>query len=349
MKNEAYIEISFWTMFKAALLVVLLFALWILRDVIAVLLISIVIASAIEPVNHFFAKYRIPRILSVVVIYLGAFFILSLVFYLVIPPLLGDILDFISTLPAYIEETLSPKGPISTFLPEIPSALGDFLTGLATSLEQSIPKITAGIFSAGTTVFGGMLSFVLLIVISFYLSVQEHGIENFLRIVTPLEHEEYILGLWKRSQRKIGRWLQGQFLLGVLVGIIVFLGLTLLGIKYALLLAILSAIFEVIPVFGPVMAAIPAIAIAAIQSPSSALLVLGLYIIVQQFENHLIYPLVVRKTVGVPPLLVVISLVVGGTLGGFFGIVLAVPIAAVLVEFLNDVSVRKNNNRNGNT
>jgi len=338
------IEISFWTMLKAALLLILFISAWVLREVIAVILISIVIASAIEPINHFFARYKIPRALSVLFIYLTAFFTLSLIFYLVVPPLLGDVLDFISSLPANIESTLGPKSPLFSILPDaqrVPSAITDFLAGLALSLERAIPALTSGIFSAGSTLFGGILSLVLLIVISFYLSVQEHGIENFLRIITPLEHEAYMLDLWKRSQRKIGRWLQGQVLLGVLIGVFVFLGLTILDVKYALLLAILSMIFEVIPVFGPIMAAIPAVAIAFIQSPALGLMVVGLYVIVQQFENHLIYPLVVRKTVGVPPLLVVLSLVIGGTLGGFYGIVLAVPAAAVLVEFLNDVALRR--------
>lgn len=340
-QREQLIDISFWTMLKALLLVFLILALWVLRDVVAVVLLSIVIASAIEPLNHFLAQFRMPRVLSVLFVYLAAFFILSLVFYLVVPPLLADVLDFISTLPTYIEKTLGPKGPLFLALPELPGAISDFLFNFALSLEKSIPALTAGLFSAGNSLFGGAVSFILLIVISFYLSVQEHGIENFLRIITPLENEDYILSLWQRSQRKIGRWLQGQILLGVLVGVIVFLGLTILDVKYALLLAILSAIFEIIPVFGPVMAAIPAVAIASIQSPILGLMVLGLYIVVQQFENHLIYPLVVKKTIGVPPLLVVLSLVIGGTLGGFYGIVLAVPAAAVLVEFLNDVASRK--------
>src|SRR3989338_8405066 len=335
------IEISFWTMFKAALLVILLWALWVLRDIIAVILISIVIASAIEPANHFFARFRVPRVLSVVLIYLSAFLLFSLIFYLVVPPLFGDLLDFVNTLPVHIEQVLGPKSPLFLLLPELPGALTDFLKNLALSLERSIPIVTSGLFSAGASVFGGVLSFVLLIVISFYLSVQEHGIENFLRIITPLEHEFYILDLWKRSQRKIGRWLQGQILLGVLVGVIVFLGLTILDVKYAILLAILTAVFEIIPVFGPIMAAIPAIAVAFVQGPFVALMVLLLYVLVQQFENHLIVPLVVRKTVGVPPLLVVISLIVGAQLGGFFGIILSVPISAVLVEYMNDVAAHK--------
>lgn len=257
------------------------------------------------------------------------------------PPLFSDIVDFLSSFPSYLEQAIGPKGTLFLLFPEIPRELNDLIASLVLSLEQSIPTITFGFFSASAALFGGVLSFILLIVISFYLSVQEHGIENFLRVVTPLEDEEYILDLWQRSQRKIGRWLQGQILLGVLVGVMVFLGLTILNVKYAISLAILAAIFEIIPVFGPVMAAIPAVAIAFIQSPLTGLTVLGLFIIVQQFENHLIYPLVVRKTIGVPPLLVVLSLVVGGTLGGFFGIILSVPVASVLVEFLNDVAAKK--------
>src|SRR3989338_284659 len=341
MQKEQILEISFWTMLKAAMLVILLWLVWIIRDIVAVMCISIVIASAIEPVNHFLAKYRIPRVLSVLFIYLSAFFVISLIFYLIVPTLLGDMLDFTASLPLYIESTLGPSGPLFLALPQLPSTITDLLRNIALSLEKSIPALTSGVFSAGSSLFGGVLSFILLIVISFYLSVQEHGIENFLRIVTPLEHEAYILDLWKRSQRKIGRWFQGQILLGVLVGVIVFLGLTIIEVKYALLLSILAMIFEVIPVFGPIMAAIPSIAIAFVQSPALGLKVLILYIVVQQFENHLIYPLVVRKTVGVPPLLVVLSLVIGGSLGGFYGIVLAVPAAAVLVEFLNDISLKR--------
>lgn len=341
MPKDQTLDISFWTILKAVLLVLLIWALWVLRDFIAVMLLSIVIASAIEPANHFFARYRIPRVLSVLFIYLAAFIILALVFYLVVPPLFGDILDFLSSLPSYINQAVGPRGTLFLLFPEIPKELNEFIKQAAFSLEKNIVGLTPGLFTAGTTLFGGILSLVLLIVISFYLSVQEHGIENFLRIVTPLEDEDYILGLWQRSQRKIGRWLQGQILLAVLVGVMVFLGLTILDIKYAISLAMLSAVFEIIPVFGPVMAAIPAISIAYIQSPLSGLEVLVLYVIIQQFENHLIYPLVVRKTIGVPPLLVVISLVIGGTLGGFFGVLLSVPIAAVLVEFLNDIASRK--------
>ncbi|MDP2668839.1 MAG: AI-2E family transporter [bacterium] len=340
-KEHQIIEISFSTMLKAAFLIILLWLTWTLRDIISIILVSIVIASSIEPMNHWFARFGVPRVLGVIIIYLGGFMFLSAIVYLIIPPLLGDIIGFLGGLPNYIADTLGPNGPIYTFFPGAPTAFGDIIRSLATLLENQVEAFSRGVLSVSASFFGGMVSFALLIVISFYLSVQERGIENFLRIVTPLKHEEYILDLWQRSQRKIGRWLQGQMLLGVLVGVMVFLGLTILDVKYAILLAILSAVFEIIPIFGPIMAALPAVAIAWIQRPFLGLMVLLLYIVVQQFENHLIYPLVVRKTVGVPPLLAIISLVVGAQLGGLIGVILSVPFAVVLVEFLNDVAARK--------
>ena len=334
------IDISTGTILRFLLFIILILLLSKLLGIIAILLFSVVIASSIEPAAHRFAKYKIPRVLGVLCIYLAAFAALGLIFYLIVPPLFSEVSDFIFQLPQFLTLQLEPKSPIS-ILPQLPAGISDVLRDYIISFETSLTQATSGFFKLTAAIFGGALSFILIIVISFYLSVQEHGIENFLRIITPAEYEGYVLDLWSRTRHKLGLWLQGQFLLGILVGILVFLGLTILGVKYALLLAILTAIFEIIPVFGPVMAGIPAVGIAFLQSPVLGLSVLILYVIVQQFENHLIYPLVVRKTIGVPPLLVVLSILIGGTLAGFFGILLAVPIATALMEFINDVARKK--------
>lgn len=341
MENQKItFELSSASIVKFLLWVVLFWLFYVLRNVVAVVLTSVVIASAIEPAAHWFSRYKVPRVLGVLLIYLAAFASVGLVFYLILPPLFFEVSNFFLDIPHYLKTSL-PPGAVLTFLPALPADFSDFLRDYIFEFESSVGQAASGFFKAAAAIFGGAFSFILIIVISFYLSVQEHGIENFLKIISPREYEGYILDLWSRSRRKIGLWLQGQFLLGILVGVLVFLGLTILGVKYALLLAILTAIFEVIPVFGPVMAAIPAVGIALLQKPVLGLSVLILYLIVQQFENHLIYPLVVRKTIGVPPLLVVLSLVIGGTLAGFFGILLAVPVAAVLVEFVNDIARKK--------
>jgi predicted PurR-regulated permease PerM len=338
--KKSTIDISTASILRFLLLVVFLVLLYRLAKIVGILLTSVVIASAVEPAAHWLSRYKIPRVLGVLFIYLSTFSLLGLIFYLAAPPLLAELSGFISELPRYLEKNFEPKN-IFSFIPSLPTGFSDIFRDSIRVLEEPFTTTAAGFFGAVAAIFGGALSLILIIVISFYLSVQEHGIENFLRIVTPKEYEGYILDLWSRSRRKIGWWLQGQFLLGVLVGVLVFLGLTILGVRYALLLAILSAIFEVIPVFGPVMAAIPAVGIAFIQKPVLGLAVLILYFIVQQFENHLIYPLVVQKTIGIPPLLVVLSLVIGATLAGFFGLFLAVPVATVLVELVNDIARKK--------
>jgi len=314
--------------------------LYMIRDLVAVVLFSVVVASGVEPAAKWFQRRRIPRVLGVIFVYLIAFLLLGFMFYLVIPPIFSELSDFAESAPSFMDKPFG-SGMITSLLPELPESISQLLFGFAESARGFVGGAASGFFQATATMFGGAMSFALIIILSFYLSVQEKGIENFLRIVTPVNKEEYVINLWLRSREKIGGWLKGQVLLGVLIGVLVFLGLTILKVPYALTFALLAAVFELIPIFGPIMASIPPIAIAFLMSPSLGLSVLILYVIIQQFENHLIYPLVVRKTVGVPPIITILALVVGAKLGGFFGILLSIPIIAVLMEYLNDVEKQK--------
>jgi predicted PurR-regulated permease PerM len=183
---------------------------------------------------------------------------------------------------------------------------------------------------------------VLVIVLSFYFALQDTGVNDFLRMVMPVAYEEYSVDLWKRSQRKIGLWMQGQVLLSVIVGILVYLGLLIIGIPYALLLSVFTAIAEIIPVFGSLIAGTVAAIVAYSQGGLPlGLIVAGLFIVVNQFESNLIYPLIVKKIVGLPPILVIVALIAGYTLAGFLGVLLSVPIAAVLLELVTDFDKRK--------
>lgn len=334
------INITTGTMVRAIFLALFVALIYHIRDVVLITLLSIVIASGVEPAAAWFQKRRVPRVLAVIIVYLTAFLTLGFMFYLIIPPVFSELSDLSANIPAYLEEPFQTQ-LIHEFLPELPESISQILLGFADSARGFIEKITGGFFHATSVLFGGALSFVFTIVLSFYLSVQEKGIENFLRIIIPLKYEEYAIDLWNRSRNKIGDWMKGQVLLGLLIGIMVFLGLTILQIKYAISFAFLAAVFEIIPVFGPVLASIPPIGMALLQSPSLALLVAALFFVVQQFENHLIYPLVVRKVVGISPTIVILVLFIGGKLAGFLGIILSVPLATVLVEFLNDWEKKK--------
>ncbi len=339
-ERNIMISITSGTIIKVAIFAIVAWFLYMLRDTVAVILASIVIASAVEPAARWFENRRVPRVFGVLFVYLVSFLLIGAVFVFILPPVFSDLSGFTETIPSYLNKPFE-SATFSSFITSIPESLSVAISDLTKVLEASTGTITSGFFQAAAAVFGGALSFVLIIVISFYLSVQKGGLENFLRVITPDSEEQYVIQLWKRAEKKIGLWLQGQILLGVLIGILVYLGLTILGVKYALVFAIIAALFELIPIFGPIMASIPAIGVAFLQSPTLGLMVIGLYLVIQQFENHLIYPLVVKKIIGIPPILVILSLLIGGELAGFFGVLLAIPVATVLMELSRDIAERK--------
>lgn len=336
------IYITTGTIVRILLFLLLFYILYLLLDLILVVLTAVVIASAIEPATRWFGRYKVPRIPAVIIMYGLVTLVVTGVFYFFIPPLLDDATQLARVLPGYVESFAVPDRFLGT-----KAIVGDLsqtisLEQVVTQAKVAISGLSGGVFEAINLVFGGALSFFLIVIISFYLGVQENGISSFLRLVTPIKQQEYVVDLWTRSQAKIGRWFQGQMLLGLIIGILVYLGLTILQVPYAFLLAILAALFEIIPVFGPILAAIPAIILGFVDGGISlGLWTVGLYLIIQQFENHLIYPLVVRKVVGVPPLLVILALIVGANLAGFLGVILSVPMAAALIEFTNDVAREK--------
>lgn len=338
------ITVSSGTIIKSILFALLIGALFFLKDIVLIVLTAIVIASAIEPITKWLVSYKVPRVVSVLLVYVIIILILLSLFYFFVPTLLREASNFLALLPTYTN-LFDISGVIdkADFLSGSDSVVKNFSIRDALSrIESSFTNVSAGFVKTISLVFGGALSFVLIIIFSFYFAVQETGIDDFLRVVTPVKHQMYILDLWKRSQFKIGRWMQGQLILALIVGVLVYIGLTILDIRYALLLAVLAALFELIPLFGAILAAIPGIIIAFVDGGVTlGLLVAGLYLIIQQFENHLIYPLVVTKVVGVPPLLVILALIIGAQLAGFLGIILSVPIAAIVQEFVKDVQKEK--------
>jgi len=373
MENEPKainINITPGSVFKGVGLVLLIWFLYFIKDVVLVVLVAVVIASGMEPLINWFHKYKISRLPAAIISYLGIASVLTGLIFFFVPPVLDEAASMLTELPKYLESTtlwnplnvssesistsqkvaqtmsLGANDP-SQFLSDaqnqiktkVPSfGLGDLIN----SIQDISSNVSNGFVKVVSVVFGGLLSFILIAVLSFYLLVQEDGVANFLRLITPLKHEKYIIDLWKRSQRKIGQWMQGQFLLGVIVAVLVYLGLMILGVKNALLLSVLAGLLEIIPIFGPILAAIPAILVAFVGGGFTlGVLVLGLYMIVQQFENHLIYPLVVKKVVGVSPIIVILALIIGAKLAGFLGIVLSVPIVSALMEFVDDLEKRR--------
>ena len=345
MDKDIRVSITPSTIVSAVLIIMGAYLLWLLRDLALLVLTAIVIASAIEPAIAFFIRQRIPRFFSVIFVYFLVFGSLFAFLYLFFPPIIGDAANFLSSVPQYLE-TINASGPLSGFsqASDMISNSHDLQSFVQTllALKSSIAGGSSSVIQVLVTFFGGIFSLLLVIVLSFYFALQDTGVDDFFRLVMPPAYEDYAVDLWKRAQKKIGLWMQGQILLSVIVGILVYLGLLIIGIPYALLLAVFTAIAEIIPIFGSLLAGGLAVIIAYSNGGLAlGLIVMGLYIVVNQFESNLIYPLIVKKVVGVPPLLVIVALIAGYTLVGFLGVLLSVPFAAVILEFVTDFDKRK--------
>lgn len=343
--RDINIVINTGTLIRFFAIGLLLAGLYYMSDIVLVIITAVVIASAIEPVIRRLVKYRIHRILAVVVIYVLIALILFGVVIFFVPLVVNDTVTFLSSLPKTIsvESLWSPITSLggqasSGVLSEHTISISEFIN----DLRSLIVGTSSGVFRTASVIFGGVLSLILILVLSFYLAVKTDGVAEFLRIVAPVKHHDYILDLWKRSQRKIALWLQGQVVLGLIVGVLVYFVLVAVGIPYALMLAVFAALLEIIPVFGPIVASVPAIILAFTEKGVGiGILIMVLYFVIHQLESQVFYPLVVRKVVGISPILVIIALIVGAKLAGVLGALIAVPLAAAFMEYINDIEKDK--------
>ena len=343
--NHTHVEITTATIFKTVLIVLLFVFLYILKDVVIIFMFALIVASAISPFANWLDERGFPRLLGVLLLYLTIFGLFVLVFALIIPYISQDLGQLTQTLPKVVEKVSTSLETVQKGSPQyldFISEIQNMLESISNYLQQSAQSVVGVIAS----VFGGVFSFIAIIVISFYLAVTRKGIEGFLSSVVPDEYEKYVISLWERTEIKVGRWLQGQLLLGLIVGLVVYVGLSLMNIRFALILGAIAMILEIVPIVGPVVAAIPAIFFAVLQSPTLALWVLLFYVVVQQTENHVLVPLVFGKTIGLNPIVVIIALLVGQQLAGIPGMIISVPISTIIVEMLDDLAKNKELRKN---
>ncbi|MBI4160378.1 MAG: AI-2E family transporter [Candidatus Yanofskybacteria bacterium] len=345
MAERQTIDIPASIIFKIIFIALGFVFLYLVRDVIVILFFAIIIASAISPFGDWLDKKKIPRILGVLALYLAFFGLLIFLISLVAPSLAFELNQLTKTLPEFVSDI---SGALEKAQQQDSSSYFDFFSEIQNQLDafsQFLQISSRSAFNLVINIFGGVLSTIGIIVISFYLSVMRRGIFDFIQSVVPEKYETYVISLWKRTEFKVGRWLQGQLLLALTVGLAVFVGLSLFGVKYALLLGILAMALEVVPIVGPVIAAIPGLIIAFAQSPTLGLWVLIFYVGVQQLENHILTPMILGKTTGLNPIAVIIALLVGGKVAGILGVIIAVPVAVVIVEILDDLARQKESRR----
>jgi predicted PurR-regulated permease PerM len=342
--EKTTISISTGTIVKIFVIGFVFAALFYVQDFLVALLVAAVLASTVEIPVRAFAKWGVPRTVSVICIFLSLLLLIVATFFIFLPPLAGDIALFVKTLPKILESVrifgkdLGFKD-VALTLQDLSRDIskGQILTVLKTSFFGS-----SGFVATTSAVVGGIINLVLTFVLAFYLALEENGVQKFLRLLFPKDKEAYIIDLWGRAQQKIGLWMQGQLLLSLLVSLLVYIPMLILDMPYSALLAVLAFTGELIPMVGLTLATIPALFLAWVHGGASLLGVVAIiYFIISQLENHVLYPKVMNKMVGVPSVVVIIAIVIGAKLAGIWGVLLAVPLASILMELADDINKRK--------
>ncbi len=337
--NSVNIQISNIMLIKLLIFVAGLAVLYIIRDIIILLFISIVLASAIEPLVSALHRRAIPRVAGALIIYIGLIGVMVLTFILLVPAVANEVAELAHELPVLLER----------FDQTIAQLIGTEQNGgLLVSLQewsQSLGTVGGAafknIFGVLAGIFGGFASLLLILVLSFYMVIDEGVMRRSLIQIVPERYQKYITDVTDRMQLKIGRWLKGMVLLMISIFILTLVALLILQVKYALLLALLAGLFEIVPVLGPIFAAIPALFFASTQSLFAFVAVLIVYIVVQQVENNVLAPKIMQKAVGFSPIVTIVVLLIGAKLGAqsghfVFGALIAVPVATAVSVLIHD-------------
>lgn len=325
--NSRTIAISTSSILKTLLILVGLVFLYIVRDVLVIVFMSLVLAAAINPTITKLQQRGVPRWVGIACIYVGIIAIVILLVILVVPLVTNELGQLIGAFPSlYSKAFTAVQG--TDVSGTIQKALG--------SLNDALSRLTSGVFSGVASFFGGLFAVIGTLVLTFYLTIQDRGIKSLVVDLAPSGQRPYLTRLFNRIEERLGQWLRGQLTLGLIIAALIYLALFLLGVKYALVLALLAGVTELVPIIGPYLGGIPAVIVAFSQSPWLALWTIIAYIVVQQLENHLVVPRVMGRVTGLNPVIVIVAVLVGAKLDGITGIIFAVPSVIIVTSFLED-------------
>ena len=332
-------DITWQSLWRLAVAVALGFVVYKGLDVILGFCLAIVIAAALDAPITWLQKKRVPRVVGALGIFAVGIILSAALIYAVVPIAISEFTNLFANAAHIKGQADSSLGFIK--LSQVTNVITERFNNLANSLITG----NVSLLSVASFLFGGIFLAVAVFVLSFYLTVGQDGVEKFILATVPPAYEDYALDLYFRVRHKIGKWLKAQVILSVIVAISVFIGLWLLDVDYALLLALLAGMFEIIPFVGPVFSGGVAILISLSNSFAVALYTLALFVVVQQVESHVLVPSVMRFTANLNPALVIIALMLGGGVFGFSGLILAVPAAVLLQEVAADWTDKKHRRR----
>jgi len=311
-------------------IVVGVWLLFILRDIILSLFIAFIISSALLPLVNSFGRLGSPRWLTVLFVYVLFIALIGTVLWGFIPIIAIQVRTFFASLPDIFAQVvdifqigdLIQNVDMQALLPEIFQSFSNEILATPTNLIGVI----LGLFSQFANVF-------ILIVFSYYMLLEHDRIKRHLLLLFDKKDRPSVADILERVEHKLGAWLRGQVTVMIITGFLTFVGYYVLGIKFATSLAVLAGLFEIVPIFGPIVAVIPAVMVALTQSIWHAIGVLVVFTVIQQVGGVTIVPKVMNKAVGIDPLVIILAIMIGGRLAGTAGILIAIPTAAIISIF----------------
>lgn len=334
MREDQVLDISWGTIFKIGAAILFFYLIFLIRDILIWLIFALIISILLEPAIAFLEKRKIPRVASSVLIYFLLFFLIGVLVYFSALPLFNEIQKITLLFPQYFEKIAPSFKNLGI------EAFENFET-FTKNFQAWLLSASGGILSAISSIFGGILTTLTIFTFSLFISFEKNGSERIVKTLLPEEKANFILEIWERCQTKVSAWFGVKILSCIFVGILTFIALKALKIDYAFVLAVLAGATNMIPILGPIFAGALMTGLALFQSLVSAVLILILFILIQQIENNILTPILSRKFIGMSPILVLVSLLIGGKLWGLLGAILAVPIFGIIFEFFKDLLSRQ--------
>ncbi len=309
------VEISHRTIVFTVLFLISLWFLYFTRDIILEFFVALLIMAILNPLVTKLGRLRIPRALSILVTYLAILGILGFAVAGVLPPLIEQTTGFANSLPSYL----------------INLGLGRYMSDQVTSqLLSQVGSLPEQVVRISVSAFSNVLSALFVLVFAFYLLMARDRLDEHLSFFFGEEKKREVKRIIDALEDKLGGWARGELTLMFLVGAANYVGLTLLGIPFAISLSILAGLLEIVPYIGPIVSTVVVTIIGLSISPIMGLAVLAMAFLIQQVENYVFVPKIMEKSVGVNPIIVILALTIGFRLFGFVGVLISVPAVITL-------------------
>ena len=327
----------------AAIVIGLLF--WMARDSLRPFVLGLLIVYLLDPAVRWLVRVGVRRTIAIAIVYAVAIVAFIEFLSLTITPLINELIQFLQDLPQLAEQLQSQIERLGDMYArlQIPEAIREWIDAFIANLGQGgeggaptfDPAILLPLVTGAGSLIGAIFGYVILPVWVFYLLKDRVGLTAQFDAMLPAAWRFDVWATLRLVQRVFGQWVRGQLILGVTVGVLTFVGLTILSVtidpvfgRYAVLLSVTAGILELVPIIGPIVAAVPAVLLAATSGVEAVIAALILYTLVQQLENNLLVPKIQGDAVELHPAAVIFAIVIGGALAGLLGAILALPITA---------------------